>query len=239
MYYIYQQVVLSTRFVDDSLILHHGQTFARDRNMGSKYLQDVELYNTRFALPAPGKAALLVIDMQQYSALLADLIIERVRSLIDACRSAGVQIFYTRHGHHDPAKNGGSLVKWWGQAIHYGSPGWEIVSELKPRKEEAIIDKNRYSAFYGTNLDALLKEREIEDLIICGLLTNCCCETTARDAFMRDYRVFFIADATAAVAEELHIAALKNLAYGFAHILDTASLCRHLQSFSLHRDEKT
>ena len=53
-----------------------------------------------------------------------------------------------------------------------------------------------------------------------------CCETTARDAFIRDYRVFFVADATAAANEELHVASLKNLAYGFAYIIDTKALCQ-------------
>lgn len=207
--------------------------------MEHNYLQDVELYNTRFVLPDPGKSALLVIDMQSHFAALADLILDNVRCLIDACRFAGVPVCFTRHGHVNPDLDGGLLVEWWGEAIHYGSPDWEIVSALAPQEQDAIIDKNRYSAFYRTDLDAVLKERGIEDVIICGILTNCCCETTARDAFMRDYRVFFLADATTAVAEELHIASLKNLAYAFAHILDTDSLCRYLKysaTRGIHRD---
>jgi nicotinamidase-related amidase len=197
--------------------------------MGHNYLQDVELYNTRFALPDPAKSALLVIDMQEHFAALTDIIVDRVLSLLDACHFSGVHVFFTRHGHRNPAEDGGLLVEWWGEAIQYGAPDWEIVSILCPQDQDTIIDKNRYSAFYQTNLDAILRERGIEDVIICGILTNCCCETTARDAFMRDYRVFFLSDATAAVAEELHIASLKNLAYAFAHILDTDSLCRYLK----------
>jgi nicotinamidase-related amidase len=207
--------------------------------MGHNYLQDVEIYNTRFALPDPGKSALLVIDMQEHFAALTDIIIDRVLSVIDACRFSGVHIFFTRHGHMNPAQDGGLLVEWWGEAIQYGSPDWEIVSVLCPQDQDTVIDKNRYSAFYRTNLDTMLKERGIEDIIICGILTNCCCETTARDAFMRDYRVFFLSDATTAVAEELHIASLKNLAYAFAHILDTDSLCRYLKysaTRGIHRE---
>jgi nicotinamidase-related amidase len=64
-------------------------------------------------------------------------------------------------------------------------------------KEDIIIDKNRYSAFWRTGLDEFLRSKNVEDVVIAGVLTNCCCETTARDAFMRDYRVFFVSDATA------------------------------------------
>lgn len=207
--------------------------------MGRNYLQDVELYNTHFDLPDPGKSALLVIDMQEHFAALTDLIIDNVLLVIDACRFSDVRIYFTRHGHSNPAQDGGLLVKWWGEAIECGTPQWEIVAPLMPRPNEPIIDKKRYSAFYGTNLENLLREKGIEDIILCGILTNCCCETTARDAFMRDFRVFFLSDATTAVAEELHIATLKNLAYGFAYILDTESLCRYLKysaTRGIHRE---
>lgn len=60
-------------------------------------------------------------------------------------------------------------------------------------------------------------------------MTNCCCETTARDAFVHDYRVFFVADATATANRELHIASLKNLAFGFAHVIDTEQICRYFR----------
>jgi isochorismate hydrolase len=56
-------------------------------------------------------------------------------------------------------------------------------------------------------------------------LTNCCCESTARDAFVQDYRVFFVGDATATVKDELHLAFLKNLAFGFVHIASTDQIC--------------
>jgi nicotinamidase-related amidase len=203
--------------------------------MASDYLKEVELYNTRLALPDPGKSALLVIDVQEHFAMLADVILAHVLLLIEACRFSGIPVFFSRHGHRNPDEDGGLLVPWWGEAIQYGSPDWEIVSALVPQVQDIIIDKTRYSAFYQTNLDTILKERGVQDIIICGLLANCCCETTARDAFMRDYRVFFLCDATAAVAEELHIATLKNLAYAFAHILDTDSLCRYLKYTATRR----
>jgi isochorismate hydrolase len=87
---------------------------------------------------------------------------------------------------------------------------------------------NRYSVFQRTGLEERLRSGEIEELIITGVMTNCCCETTARDAFVKDFRVFFVSDATATANDELHIASLKNLAYGFAHIISTEQLCGQL-----------
>lgn len=87
-----------------------------------------------------------------------------------------------------------------------------------------VIDKNQYSAFFKTNLDEILKANHIEDVIITGVMTNCCCETTAREAFMYGYRVFFINDATSTFNEELHLATLKNLSFGFARVQNTQNL---------------
>lgn len=198
--------------------------------MPSDYLKEISSYNIRPAWPKPGKCVLLVIDMQQYFLALASHIVGNVLSIVEACRAKGIRVIFTRHGHKDISRDGGMLSKWWGDGIKYGSKDWELIKGLTPLETEGILDKNRYSAFFGTGLDEGLKSRGIEELVITGVMTNCCCETTARDAFVRDYRVFFVSDATATVDEELHLASLKNLAYGFAHILSTEELCRHIQS---------
>ena len=196
--------------------------------MASGFLNEISKYNVRRAWPKPGKCALLVIDMQQYFLPIASPIIENVLSIIEACRSKGITIIFTRHGHRDISRDGGMLSKWWGDCIKYGSSEWRLIETLSPLDTDGIIDKNRYSAFFGTGLDERLRAQGIDELIIAGVMTNCCCETTARDGFVRDYRVFFVSDATATVEEELHLASLKNLAYGFAHILPTDQLCRHI-----------
>ena len=69
---------------------------------------------------------------------------------------------------------------------------------------------------------------KVTDLIITGVLTNVCCESTARDAFFRDFRVFFVADATATTEPELHTASLKNLAYAFAYVLTTEDTLKQI-----------
>lgn len=197
--------------------------------MSSDYLKEISSYNVRRVLPKKGKCALLVIDMQQYFLPLASPIVGNVLSIVELCRAKGIRVIFTRHGHKDISKDGGMLSKWWGDSIEYGSKDWELIKGLTPLDTDGILDKNRYSAFFGTGLDEGLKSRRVEELIITGVMTNCCCETTARDAFVRDYRVFFVSDATATVHEELHLASLKNLAYGFAHILSTEEVCRHIQ----------
>ena len=196
--------------------------------MSSDYLSEINQYNIRRVWPKPDRCALLVIDMQQYFLSMAAPILGNVMSVIKACKSKGVKIIFSRHGHRDISKDGGMLKKWWGDLIDYGSKDWKLIDSLKPTDTDVIVDKNRYSVFQGTGLEERLKSGEIEELIITGVMTNCCCETTARDAFVKDFRVFFVSDATATVNDELHIASLKNLAYGFAHIISTEQLCGYL-----------
>ena len=192
------------------------------------YLNKIDQYNVRQARPKPGKCALLVIDMQQYFLSMAKSIIGNVLSIIEACRSVDIWAIFTRHGHKKNSVDGGMLAQWWGDLIKYGSKDWKLINSLQPSDTDGIIDKNRYSVFHGTNLDETLKSKKIDELIITGVMTNCCCETTARDAFVKDYRVFFVSDATATVNNELHLASLKNLAFGFAHIVSSEQMCHYL-----------
>ena len=192
------------------------------------HLEHIKNYNTRRALPNLEKAAMLVIDMQHYFHGLVAPILDNVLCLIDACRTAQLKIVFTRHGVHNPQNDGGMLTTWWDDLIVHGSEAWQLNKELKPNSSDLVIDKKRYSAFQGTDLDDWLRKNGVEDLIISGVMTNLCCETTARDAFGYDYRVFFVADATATINEELHLATLKNLAYGFSYIIETRGLCSHL-----------
>ena len=193
-------------------------------------MHEIKTYNVRNEWPRPSKTALLVIDIQEYFLHMASPIICNIISLIESCRAKGIKIIYTRHGHKNPDDDAGMLLRWWGEVIKYGTSEWNLIKVINPLETEPIIDKNRYSAFMGTSLEEILKYRKIEDLIITGVMTNCCCETTAREAFMKDYRVFFVADATATMNEDLHIASLKNLAFAFAYVVDTKGLCKHLEN---------
>ncbi|MBI2848645.1 MAG: cysteine hydrolase [Chloroflexi bacterium] len=83
--------------------------------------------------------------------------------------------------------------------------------QVSPLPQERVVIKHRYSAFYGTDLEVILKSREIKTVIMTGVATNVCVETTARDAYMRDYQVVFIEDCTAAYVRQEHQATLVNM----------------------------
>jgi isochorismate hydrolase len=108
------------------------------------------------------------------------------------------------------------MGRWWADVIREGTSDSNIVSLLEPLDSEHVLRKTRYSAFRGTTLEELLKDRGVKSLVITGVMTHLCCESTARDAFIRDFEVFFVVDATATNYEELHLSSLRTLSDGFA-----------------------
>jgi ureidoacrylate peracid hydrolase len=103
---------------------------------------------------------------------------------------------------------------------------WQLWPVLDVRPGDAIVDKTRFSAFVpGTcPLDALLRERGIDTLIVTGTLTNVCCESTARDAMQRNYKVIFVADGNGALTDAEHNATLGNMITLFADVMTTDHL---------------
>lgn len=97
------------------------------------------------------------------------------------------------------------------------------------QSDKLVGPKHTYSAFYDTDLESHLKELGKTEVIITGVMTNCCCETTAREAFIRGFRVFFSTDATATCNEDLHHSTLKTLAYAFAYLVDNEKLTAALK----------
>ena len=94
-----------------------------------------------------------------------------------------------------------------------------------------MILKHRYSAFYNTDLETVLRCLKVEDLVITGIMTNMCCESTARDAYYRDYRIFFPADGTGSISEDMHLASLLNLGFGFSWVTDIDTIASQLDGF--------
>jgi ureidoacrylate peracid hydrolase len=192
-------------------------------------------------------AALLVVDLQNFfldpkSPTFTPggiAILPNVQSLIAAFRRARRPIIYTTHVHKPDGSDAGIMKWWWAGMCREGYPEAGVYASIAPRPEDKIIIKHRYSAFYNTDLETVLRCAKIQDLVISGVMTNLCCESTARDAYYRDYRVFFLADATGAVDEELHVAALMNLAYGFAHVATTAEILKSFVSSPHARAGKT
>jgi len=158
----------------------------------------------------PEKTAMLVVDMQndfvQEGAPIevprARAMVPRLNRLLDVCRAHNLPVIYIPHvirggnidagrlaDHHAAIRNNKAIVA--------GTPNVEICEELKPHPGDLVVAKPRYSAFYGTDLEAILRSKGIDTLIISGTVTNVCCDSTARDAFSRDYKVIFLSDGTA------------------------------------------
>lgn len=94
----------------------------------------------------------------------------------------------------------------------------------RPAPGERVVKKTRYSGFGGTDLDAHLKALGVDTLVVAGLTTECCVDSTVRDAFSLDYHIFVAADACAAYEEDLHTASLKVMALNSAILTDTAAV---------------
>uniref|UniRef100_A0ACD5V6K9 Uncharacterized protein n=1 Tax=Avena sativa TaxID=4498 RepID=A0ACD5V6K9_AVESA len=177
-------------------------------------------YETRRRDPNPRAAALLVIDVQGRFASLAAPAMPAIATTVALCRGAGIPVVYTRHV--DPVPPSRPLAEWWAgdDRIAAGTPAAELLPGAGRAAGDLVVEKSTYSAFAaGTGLQEALRGMGVEEVIVCGVMTNLCCETTARDAFVRGFRVFFSADATATASPDLHEATLVNMAYGFAYIV--------------------
>ena len=116
-----------------------------------------------------------------------------------------------------------------------GAHYWQLWPELDVRAEDAVIEKCRFSAFTpgASGLDALLRGLGIDTVIVTGTLTNCCCESTARDAMQLNYRVLLAADANAALSDEEHAATLQIMALVFADLHSTDELVELMKTPAL------
>ncbi len=174
-------------------------------------------------------AALLVIDMQKYfcdddggaNVSGADVLKTNIKKLIDMFAKVNQPIIFTRH-----IDEPGSLMeKWWSENLKEDDPQSAITNDFDANKGEVLV-KHQYDAFLNTDLESRLKKKEIKQVIVCGVLTNLCCESTARSAFMRGFEVYFVSDATATYKKEMYEGTLVNLAYGFAILVKTDKVIR-------------
>ena len=189
----------------------------------------------------PRQTALLVIDMQNaFLAPGAPLevpyargIVENINRLAGEMRALDAPVFwirctFAREGraswrvYFDNLAPGGD-----GEAIrstmYEGSEGHAFWGELDIREGDTIVDKDRFSAFIqgASDLESKLRERGIDTVVITGTVTNVCCESTARDATMRDFRCIMIEDANAARTDEEHLAGLMTVARVFGDVMST------------------
>lgn len=212
------------------------------------WMREIEPYNHHRFQVDIDKAALLVVDMQNYFIHsdgyaylpMADMIIPRINDLVGRFRESGRPVVLTAHAHDPDGSDLGIMGWWWNDHIDDGTWGAEISDSIDVLRSEPdaavnvqnggdfpadiVIKKQRYSAFVGTDLEARLNALGVEHVVISGVMTNLCCETTARDAFQREFKVTMLADAMATANEEMHLSTLRNMAYGFAQVITAKDL---------------
>jgi isochorismate hydrolase len=167
------------------------------------------------------KAALLVLDMQQFflnpssHAFIPSgpAILPRIKRLVRTFEEQQRLLILTRHVNSEGDAR--LMSKWWQDLIRNESPLSRLADELD-NPARMVICKSQYDAFYGTSLETILKDAGINQVLISGVMTHLCCETTARSAFMRGLEVFVAIDGMATYTRAFHEAALLNLSHGFA-----------------------
>ncbi|BFI75021.1 cysteine hydrolase family protein [Sulfurisphaera ohwakuensis] len=166
-------------------------------------------------LLSPSDTALLIVDMQndfvrkegKLYVPNAETTIPAIRNLIDKARSANTLIIYTQDWHmkDDPE------FKIWGEHALAGTWGAEIIEELKPEKDDFVIKKYRYDAFFETPLDYILRVKGIRNVIVTGTVANICVLHTAGSAALRWYNVVMVKDGISAITEFDYYATLRQV----------------------------
>lgn len=190
----------------------------------------------------PRHAALVLVDVQNdfcaeggamhregRDLSLVKAMIPRLERLVEAARAAQVPLIWIRCVYNTGPNHYLSEV-WLEQAerrrngayVRYPvcEPGeWNgDFFQVRPLADEVIVTKHRYGAFEATDLDLVLRSRKIRSVIITGVATNVCCETAARQAFMKDYYVVFTSDCTATFSQAQHDATLFNIDQFFGEV---------------------
>ena len=160
------------------------------------------------------KYALLIIDMLEefvrgrLRAEAAEQIVPNISRLLEFSRSAGIPVIYAVDSHY--AKIDKEFELWGPHAIR-GSAEAKVIKELEPREGEYVVLKRRYDAFFGTDLDLLLRELGVTTLIVTGIHTHICVQQTAVGAFYRGYKIVVPVDCVAAASREWHERGLEYM----------------------------
>ncbi|MDF2444344.1 MAG: ureidoacrylate peracid hydrolase [Subtercola sp.] len=150
--------------------------------------------------------------------------------LVESARAAGVPVIFTKYVYSEgmvdfgPVRGAKAAERVAGNSLGYGTEEVEIIPELGPLPGEIVIDKSRPSAFYGTRLEPILTGMGIRNLVICGVTTNICVESTARDAGQRDYGTFVVRDAVAEFTAERNHYALFAIDWSFGEVVNLADV---------------
>ena len=203
------------------------------------YMDEVTaLRGRRYAFPTlePRKTALIVVDMQNFfvspNSLPASIeIVPRINQLAAATRQAGGRVVWVQMEYRDWPDFmgdvlGPSYMADCAVSLIRGREGFEINPDLERAAEDWTIVKNRYSAFLpgASDLPSRLRNADIDTVLVTGVVTNGCCESSARDAMMTGFRTIMISDANATVRDDLHMATLMSFHFGFGDVRPTSEV---------------
>ena len=174
-------------------------------------------------------AALLAIDCQVFFAAELKKSLPNILALVRAFSGVKLKqdflVVFTQHGHTTDEISGevpNQIVKRWGpeNSIHIGSPEWEFLPELEGVRTKGVhvSAKNSYDAFINSDLEAWIRKEKVERVVVCGCLTDFCCETTAKSAFCRGFETWFVEDACGTGTAKQHAEGVN----GFEKLCGTA-----------------
>lgn len=161
--------------------------------------------------PDPGRAALLIHDMQRYFVRFFPAgqspvveLVANIGRLLDGARQAGVPVIYSAQPGGMSRAERGLLHDLWGPGMTAAPADREIIPELAPGPGEVVVTKSRYSAFFRTGLAGVLRSHDRDQLLVCGVFAQIGCLMTAADAFAHDVETFLLADAVADFGPDDH-----------------------------------
>ena len=209
---------------------------------------------------APEQTALIVIDMQNaytsqggyldlagFDVSKTKPVVENIKKAVDAAHAAGIQVIYFKNGWDEQYREAGGVdspnfhksnalktmrkhPELQGTLLAKGHWDFELIDELQPLEHDLVIEKPRYSGFFNTALDSMLRCRGIRNLVFVGIATNVCVESTLRDGFFLEYFGVALDDACyQAGPKEAHEASLFNIKTFFGWVSDTANFVETFQ----------
>lgn len=207
------------------------------------------------------QTALIVIDMQNaytskggyldlagFDVSKTKPVVENIKNAVDMAHAAGIQVIYFKNGWDDQYVEAGGInspnfhksnalktmhkyPELQGKLLAKGSWDFELIDELQPLVQDIVIEKPRYSGFFNTALDSMLRNKGIRNLVFVGIATNVCVESTLRDGFFLEYFGVVLADACyQAGPAEAHAASLYNIKTFFGWVSATQNFVEIFQS---------
>ncbi|UCD92011.1 MAG: isochorismatase family protein [Methanobacteriota archaeon] len=204
-------------------LMDEYQIVEEDFNSKVKEMLSILGERRRFFPLDLSSSALLVIDMQDF--FLSEeshafvpsskFIVPNVQALIEAYKKEGLPVVFSRHAHKGP-EDLGMMGKWWSDPMMDDDPFTKISDSMNVGDSDILVRKTRYSMFHGTKLADMLRDKGVKKVVITGVTTHLCCESTARAAFMLDFEVYSVIDGTATWEDDMHLASLRTSSHGFS-----------------------